>query len=72
MLKIYNNQRLIGNYKEHVDAYIRNLNDIIVNIESKPSLSIEAKRVEFTQLVLMDAIVMLHKLQQRGDISLED
>ena len=73
ILKIYNNQRLIASdYPVHVDAYLANLNSIIENIESKPALSIEAKRIEFTQLALMDALVMIHRLQKRGDVRAED
>jgi hypothetical protein len=72
-LKIYNNQRLIAaDYPVHVDAYLANLNSIIENIEAKPTLSIEAKRIEFTQLALMDALVMIHRLQKRGDVRAED
>ncbi len=55
-----------------MDAYLANLNSIIENIEAKPTLSIEAKRIEFTQLALMDALVMIHRLQKRGDVRADD
>ena len=45
---------------------------IVANIESKPSLSIEAKRIEITNTVMFDSVVMIHRIVSEGNISAED
>lgn len=61
MLKLSNNKHLVPDYASHVEAYIDNIAAIVNNIERKPNLSIEAKRIEFTQTVLLDVVVMVQR-----------
>lgn len=72
MYKLSNNQRLLNDYQTHVEAYLTNLASIVANIESKPSLSIEAKRIDFTNAVMLDSVVMIHRIVSEGNISAED
>ncbi len=72
MFKLSNNQRLLDDYQTHVEAYLSNLASILANIESKPSLSIEAKRIDFTNAVLFDSVVMIHRIVSEGKVSAGD
>ncbi len=72
MFKLSNNQRLLDDYQTHVDTYLSNLASIVANIESKPSLSIEAKRIDFTNAVLFDSVVMIHRMVSEGKVSAGD
>lgn len=72
MFKLSNNQRLLDDYQTHVESYLSSIASIIANIESKPTLSIEAKRIDFTNSVLFDAVMMIHRIVSEGNVSAED
>ena len=72
MFKLSNNQRLLDDYQTHVESYLSSIASIIANIESKPTLSIEAKRMDFTNAVLFDAVMMIHRIVSEGNVSAED
>jgi hypothetical protein len=72
MFKLSNNQRLLDDYQTHVEHYLTNLASIIENIESKPALTIEAKRIDFTNSVLFDSIMMIHRIVSEGNVSAGD
>jgi hypothetical protein len=72
IFKLSNNQRLLDDYQTHVESYLSSIASIIANIESKPTLSIEAKRIDFTNAVLFDSILMIHRIVSEGKVSAED
>ena len=72
MFKLSNNQRLLDDYQTHVESYLSSIASIIANIESKPTLSIEAKRIDFTNAVLFDSVLMIHRIVSEGKVSAED
>ena len=72
MFKLSNNQRLLDDYHIHVESYLSSIASIIANIESKPALSIEAKRIDFTNAVLFDSVLMIHRILSEGKVSAED
>jgi hypothetical protein len=72
IFKLSNNQRLLDDYQTHVESYLSSIASIIANIESKPTLSIEAKRIDFTNAVLFDSVLMIHRIVSEGKVSAED
>jgi hypothetical protein len=72
MLKLSNNRHLVPDYASHVEAYIDNIAAIVNNIERKPNLSIEAKRIEFTQAVLLDVVVMVQRFLKEDSVKASD
>ena len=69
MFKLSNNQRLLDDYQVHAEAYLAILASIVANIESKPTLSIEAKRIDFTNAVLFDSVLIIHRIVSEGNVS---
>ena len=69
MFKLSNNQKLLDDYQAHAEAYLANLASIVANIESKPTLSIEAKRIDFTNAVLFDSVLIIHRIVSEGNVS---
>ena len=72
MFKLSNNQRLLDDYQKHVESYVSNLASIVSNIEAKPALSIESKRIDFINAVIFDSILMIHRIVSEGNVSAKD